>query len=293
MSKKSKFSGIGYVLPALFIIAFAMLGPLIYTIIQSLYKSTLYTPTWQFTGFSQYASLIMEDEFRQSIGHTLIWTVGSVTFQFLVGFAAAMFIHQKFLKGRTGLRILLMVPWVLPSIIGAIVWQWMYNSDFGIINYFLQSIGLVNSSVAWLSDPKVAMNAAIIVNVWKMFPYVMLMIEASLQTVPESIKEAAQIDGARPIRVFFTVTLPHIWGTCTTLILLLVIWTLNAFTFIFVLTGGGPNNATQTLPMYIQKMSFQNYDFGRASAAGTILFIITAFVSIVYMKLVSRDGDKS
>jgi len=284
--------GLLFVLPAVLTIACVMIFPLIYTFLLSFNKSDLYTEAWEFVGLAQYAELFGNSEFISSIFHTFVWTTSSVVLQFVVGFMAAVFINQNFVKFKWLIRIVLMIPWVLPSVISVNIWKWLYHPDFGYINHFLEMIGVISSPINWVADERYAMLSAVIVNVWKMFPLVMLMIEASLQSVPGELKDAAKVDGATGIREFFTVTVPHVASTSYTLVLLLIIWTLNAFTFIFVLTGGGPANSTQVLSMFIYKQAFQNYNFGVAGAASVVLFIITAVLSIIYMKFVMRGGEK-
>jgi len=284
--------GLFFVLPAVLTIACVMIFPLIYTFLLSFNKSDLYTEAWEFVGLAQYAELFRNSEFISSIFHTFVWTTSSVVLQFVVGFMAAVFINQNFVKFKWLIRIMLMIPWVLPSVISVNIWKWLYHPDFGYINHFLEMIGVISSPINWVADERYAMLSAVIVNVWKMFPLVMLMIEASLQSVPSELKDAAKVDGATGIREFFTVTVPHVASTSYTIVLLLIIWTLNAFTFIFVLTGGGPANSTQVLSMFIYKQAFQNYNFGVAGAASVVLFIITAVLSIIYMKFVMRGGEK-
>lgn len=291
MIRASRNPGLYFVLPAVLTIACVMIFPLIYTFILSFNKSDIYTEAWEFVGLAQYVELFKNSDFISSIYHTFVWTASSVIFQFAVGFMAAVIINQYFVKLRWLIRILLMIPWVLPSIISVNIWKWLYHPDFGYLNHFLKTIGIIDTSINWVADEKFAMLSAVIVNVWKMFPFVMLMIEAALQSVPNELKNAARVDGATGIREFFTVTVPHVASTSYTIILLLIIWTLNAFTFIFVLTGGGPANSTQVLSMFIYKQAFQNYNFGMAGAASTVLFIITAAISIIYMKFVMRGGE--
>ncbi|WP_163538162.1 sugar ABC transporter permease [Gracilibacillus sp. YIM 98692] len=290
--KKHKNPGILFVLPALIAIAFVLLYPLLYTFYLSFYKSDLYSDSLEFVGFTQYIELFQNELFINSIKATFIWTFGSVCFQFLIGLFAAVVLSQEFIKYKTLIRILIMLPWVIPSIIGVQIWEWSYHPDFGIINHFLQSAGLISEDIKWLSSQNTALLSAIIVNVWKMFPFVMLMIEASLQSVPNQLKEAARIDGANIVRTFFTVTVPHISTTCYTVILLLVIWTLNAFTFIFALTEGGPAHSSEILSMFIYIFAFQNFEFGKASAASVVLFLFTTMFAIIYITMLMRGDEK-
>lgn len=290
--KKKKRSGINYLLPAVILMAVVMLYPLIYTISTGFFENTLFSDGLKFIGFGQFQKLFTDKVFLQSIGNTFAWTIGSVVFQFLFGFGLAMLLHQEFVKGKTFIRILLMIPWVLPSIIGSAVWKWMYNADYGIINYILKTIRLITHNQTWLSSADTAMIAIIFVNVWKMFPFVLLMIEAALQGVQESLKEAAVIDGANKLAIFRNVTWPAIKMQCYTLILLLTIWTLNAFTFIYNLTGGGPAHKTEVMSMFIYKKAFTEYNFGLASAASTILFILSVLISLFYLRMTKKGADE-
>ena len=183
-----------------------------------------------------------------------------------------------------------MIPWVTPSIIGSAVWKWMYNADYGIINFIFCSLGLIEKNQTWLSNPNIAMWSVIAVNTWKMFPFILLMIEASLQGVSKDLKEAALIDGANVWNIFKNVTWPSIAATCYSTILLMIIWTLNAFTFIYAMTEGGPAHKTEVMAMYIYKKAFMNYDFGIASAASAVLFVLSMAVSLVYLYL-TRDKE--
>ncbi len=285
-SKRLELGNYLYILPALLVVGLVMLVPLIYTLVTSMFKVDIYKNTYTFVWLKNFQSIFTDAVFRQSILNTLRWTAGSVIFQFLVGFGIANILNMDCIRGKSGIRIAVMVPWVLPGVVSALVWQWMYHADFGIINQVLKDIGLINTSINWVSSVNTAMIAAVIINVWKMAPFVILMTEAALQNVPEEQIEAARIDGANNANVFWHVTLPYIAPTCNTVILLLTIWTMNAFTFIYVLTEGGPAHATEILSLFIYRTYFKSYNLGKASAASTILFAVTATVTLFYNKLV-------
>ncbi len=292
--KKSKIKvnkGYLYILPTLLIVAFVMLFPLLYNITLSFFEKTIYSKSWSFVGLEQYQKLLKSATFRGALKNTLVWTFFSVLFQFAIGFICAMLLSQDRVKHKTLIRCLIMLPWVLPSIIGSLTWKWMYHSDYGIINAILVNLGIVDSGIPWTGSKQTALISAIIVNAWKMFPLVLLYIEAILQSVSKELKEAAVVDGAKGFHIFRVVTWPHIAPTCQSVILLLTIWTLNAFTFIFILTGGGPGTSSQVLSMFIYKEAFQNYDFGMAATASTILFLIVSAFATVYILLTSR-GDE-
>lgn len=289
MLNKMKRSGALYVAPAFLVVALVMLYPLIYTLTMGFFKNTLFLKSPVFCGVDQYVKLFGDEIFRGSIVHTLAWTFGSVFFQFILGFAMALILHQAFVKGKTVLRIFLMVPWVLPSIIGSAVWKWMYNADYGVINFIFKSLGIISENRTWLSSPQTAMPSIVAVNVWKMFPFVMLMIEAALQGVSKELKEAALIDGANKFQIFKNVTWAGIRPQCYSVLLLMTIWTLNAFTFVYALTEGGPAHSTEVMAMYIYRKAFTDYDFGLASAASTVLFLLCMCVSFVYIRKTNRE----
>lgn len=286
----NKNSGVVFILPALLLVAAVMLFPLVYNIALSFFEKTIYNAEWKFVGLAQYRELLMDKTFLEALKNTVIWTVFSVAFQFGIGFVCAMVLSQDRVKFRGVWRCLIMLPWVLPSIIGSMVWKWMYHSDFGILNEILIRLGLIDEALPWTGSKELALISAIIVNVWKLFPLVLLYIEASMQSVPKSLEEAAVLDGADGWNVFKVVTWPHIAPTCKTVLLLLTIWTLNAFTFIYVLTGGGPGTSSQVLSMFINKEAFTNFDFGSAATASCILFIFIALFATIYIRT-SMGGE--
>ena len=279
-----------YITPAIAFIAFVMLVPLGYTMVVSFFRMNIFTNELNFVGFDNFRALFSDRIFLLAIKNTFVWTLGSVAFQFLIGFILGNILHMDSIKGKTGIRIALMVPWVLPSVVSVMVWQWMYHSDFGIISELLKRIGLIEKSIPWLSSPNTAMVGAVIINVWKMAPFVILMTEAALQNVSPDLKQAAAIDGANSVQVFRHVTITSIRSTINTVILLLTIWTMNAFTFIYVLTEGGPAHQTEILSIYIHRTYFRAYNMGRACAASTVLFVVTALIALLFNKFViGRD----
>lgn len=287
-----KDTGTLYIVPALLVVASVMLFPLLYNISLSFFEKSIYNPNWNFVGIEQYKMLLTDKGFLNALKNTVIWTFFSVLFQFAIGFICALVLSQDRVRCRGIWRCLIMLPWILPAVIGSMVWKWMYHSDFGILNTILMNLGIIDSALPWTGSKELALISAIIVNTWKMFPLVILYIEAALQSVPGSLHDAAAVDGANVWNRFKVITWPHISGTCKTVVLLLTIWTLNAFTFIFVLTGGGPGTSSQVLSMFIYKEAFQNFNFGRAATASSILFVIVALFSSIYIKsTIGGDED--
>lgn len=285
--------GLGYVyiLPALLVVALVLLMPLCYTLGLSFFDYDLYSRSYSWAGLEQVSTILKDKVFVNALKNTMIWTIGSVFFQFTLGFMLALIVNSSYVKKKTQWRILLMVPWVLPSVVSAMVWKWCYHSDYGIINEVFKRLGLISESISWIGSKETALLSCIIVNVWKMVPFVMLMMEAALQNVSTDLKEAAQLDGANPLQIFWNVTIPEIRTTMNTVICLLTIWTMNSFTFIYLLTEGGPNRQSQTVAIYIYEKAFKNYDFGSASAAATVLFVATAALVYIYNRYAIKGED--
>lgn len=279
-------SGILYIAPAMLIVGCLMIFPLIYTFFLSINNYDAFNGSFKFAGLDLFKKLFADRNFSLAVRNTLVWTVCSVFLQFSGGFLLAVCINQAFIKYKAVKRILLMVPWVMPGVIIALVWTWMYHSDFGIINAMLKGLGLISENINWTSGKNTALLSTIIVNAWKTIPFVMLMIEAALQSVPVELKEAAKADGVTGIKAFAIVDLPHIAPTLSTVFLLLNIWTLNSFTFIFVMTNGGPAHRSEILSMFIYQNAFKNMNFSYSSAAAVVLFLVTAIFAFTYNKYV-------
>jgi multiple sugar transport system permease protein len=263
-----------------------MAAPLCYTLILSFFKTDIFSSRNTFVAFRQFGKLLNDSVFLLSVKNTFFWTLSSVFSQFIIGFMLGYILYQWNIRHKTVVRILLMVPWVMPSIVSAMIWQWSYHPDFGIINEILKRAGLIANSVNWLSSRETALVSAVVVNVWKMVPFVVLYTEAALQGVPAELRDAALVDGATHIQVFWNVTVPYIRATMNTIILLLAVWTMNAFTFIFILTEGGPAHQSEILSLFVYRSAFKNYEFGLASAAATILFVLTAVIALFYNRYV-------
>ncbi len=285
---EKNYWGYVYIAPALLFVFAVMLIPLVYTLIMGFVKTDLFTGKTEFVGVKQFIRIFGDQYFRLAVKNTFLWTVGSVVFQFLIGFIIANILNASQIRGKTIIRILLMVPWVLPSVVSAMVWDWSYHPDYGIINEILKRAGIITQSINWTSSGSTSLISAIIVNVWKMVPFVALMTEAALQGVSQDLKEAARVDGAKSYQVFFHIVIPEISSSINTVILLLSIWTMNSFTFIYLLTEGGPAHSSEILSLYIYRQAFKNYDFGAASAAASVLFVITASIALLYNRFVIR-----
>jgi multiple sugar transport system permease protein len=268
----------------------AVIGyPVLYTFRLSFCKVELGQEATPFVGLANYADVLADPVFGTTVRNTLIWTALSVGFIVALGLLAALVVNERF-PGRMIVRSLILVPWIIPGIVAAVTWKWLYHPDFGVVNDFLLRSGLIASSTNWLADPYRGLYAVVAVNIWKSFPFAMLMLLAGLQSAPEELYDAARVDGANALGRLRYVTLPHLRPVLVVVALLLTIWNMNTFTYIYVLTGGGPVRLTEVLGVYIYNMAFQSFKFGMASAAAGVVFLISTGLSIAYL-LVLRAGE--
>jgi multiple sugar transport system permease protein len=264
------------------------LGLIIWTSFQ---KSTFINPQPVFIGLNNYAALLRTDLFWQVLGQSVYWTVGTVGGQFLVGLAIALLLNQRF-HGRGFLRVLVLVPWVMPGVLTGLLWKFMYDPYFGLVNTVGQGLGLWSGDPALLADKTMVMPALIVAAIWKGAPFSILMYLAALQSRPAEQVEAARIDGANPVQVFRYVTLPSISPVIRSTLLLTIIWTFNYFDLIYVTTGGGPVNATQIAPTYIYQLAFKDANYGRASAFGVLSMLALGLFSVLYLRQL-RAGNRA
>jgi multiple sugar transport system permease protein len=237
-----------------------------------------------FVGDAHYRSLIADSRFQGSVWTTVVFTVSTVLATYACGLAAALLLNRRF-AGSAFVGSALLIPWTMPLVVVAVVWGWLLDYQFGAINYMLERAGLVARQVGFLTDPDVAIWSVGIAQVWRLFPLAMVTLLAALKAIPEELYEAAEIDGATKAQAFRHITLSAIRATTTALILLLGIWAFGrAFTIIFVLTGGGPAGATETLVVQTFLEGFRNFRLERASAMGTVILALSIVFTIFYLR---------
>ncbi len=275
---------LGYflILPALLLIMVLIGGPLSKAVGISLTNSTFVNPVPRFVGLRNFDRLLQDPGFWDIVRTSLIWTLAVVVGQLLLGFATAMLLNTNF-RGRAIARSLIILPWVCPGVIAAIIWRVIADPYLGPINAAPSWIGLPHPVVAWLAQPTTALAAVITAAIWKGTPFSTVMYLAALQGVPTETLEAATIDGAGAWARLRFVILPQTMPVIRILILLTTVWTFNYFELIYIMTQGGPGDATQIFPTYIYKLAFDQIRYGMASAFGMIaLLILTAF-SLLYI----------
>jgi multiple sugar transport system permease protein len=247
------------------------------TVIESFHDSSFIRPQPQFVGLAGYERVFASRDFPEVVRNSIVWTVAVVALQNLLGFLAALLLNRG-LPGQGLLRALVLLPWVLPGVVAAIVWRFMYDPQLGLINSLLIRAGLLEENAAWLADGSTAMAA-----VWKGFPFSTLIYLAALQSVDREQVEAATIDGAGPLRRLFDVTLPAIRGVIVVNIVLTTILTFNYFDMVWVLTRGGPQNATHIFPTKIYEIGFGQFRFGEAATYGVVSILVLAVLVALYI----------
>ncbi len=279
-----------FVAPALVYLALLMFYPLLYTFNLSVFDvnaGNFVRGGAAFVGLQNYMDFISSPDFWSSLLITLVFTVGSLVFQHAIGWAFALFFNLGFpLSGF--LRAIMMVVWVLPAVVSASLWRWMYAGSYGVINALLGLVG-IHTTQSWLTDPNSALPAVIVANIWVGIPFHMMLVYAGLQTIPTTLYEAAAIDGAGAWRRFRSITVPLMKPVVLTALLLGFVHTFKAFDIIYVMTSGGPANATNVLSIDVYKLSFDYFRLGDGAAAANVLLVIPLLLSIWYLFLRRRE----
>lgn len=238
-----------------------------------------------FAGLDNYKEIFTNQIFLQSIGNTVKWTVVNVVVQLIVAMLLALALNQK-LKGRSLFRTLILVPWAVPHAIAAMTFTFLYNANVGIINILAEKLGVITESVSWLGNVGSAFWCVVIVAIWKGIPFQMIFILAALQGIPEEVYESAEIDGANRWQTFWRVTLPIIKEPLAISTILNLIGIVSCFNTIWLMTGGGPLYSTEIIYTFAYREAFINHNFGTASAAAVVLFILTTLFSGIYLRMV-------
>jgi multiple sugar transport system permease protein len=268
-------------IPYVVFLALLVLYPIIANFVISLQADGLWT-------LKNYQQVFKEPVFAKVAFNTVIWTVGSVVLQLLVGFVLALLLNQDF-RGRAFFRsIILVLPWATPDIVVGVAWQWMYNDMYGVLNDILFRLGIIDYYLPWLADQDLARLAVIIANTWKGFALSAMFYLAALQTVPHELYEASEVDGANVFQKFLNVTWPILRPFVVTTTMLTTIWTINYFPLIFTMTGGGPANATDTFVTYAYRTAFRFLDFNRSAAMSSFTFVLVFLISLLYLRALSR-----
>jgi len=273
-----------FLLPTILIMAAINLYPFINGMVRSLHSYRILTQSFVFTGVRNFQMLLQDDLFWKAFLNSLTWVATCVSAQFVLSMILAMVLNSRELIARRTIRTLVLIPWAMPPVVVALTWRYML-ADRGPLNAILGALGVANPP-SWLLDPTVALWACILVTVWMNIPFMTVMLLAGLQSVERSLHEAAAIDGANFLQTTFRVTLPAIKKVALVVVTLMSIWTFNMFDIVFVLTNGGPGNASLTLPLFAYQNAFFYYQMGYAAAVGIIMMACLLLLIFFYIRQV-------
>lgn len=277
-----------FIAPAVLLVALLMYYPMVQAFIESLYTTAFLSPKPVFIGFENYREMFRDPGFWQILRNSLSWTLFVVLFQNLTGLASAVLLDQN-LPGQGLVRALVLLPWVLPGVVTALLWRFMYDPQLGLVNSLLLSGGLVTKSFAWLAQPQTALLAVMVAAVWKGFPFSTVIYLAALQGVDTQQLEAAELDGANVWQRFLHVTIPSMSAIIRLNLLLTTLFTFNYFDLIWVTTRGGPVGSTQIFPTKIFELGFGQFRFGEAAAYGIVSALILSAFAVFYLRELTRE----
>ncbi|GAA0181810.1 sugar ABC transporter permease [Clostridium sediminicola] len=281
---KKKYAAYGYVLPAILILVMLLLYPIIRVIGYSFFDNVLVVKESTFVGLKTYVELFQDEKFINSSWNTLVFTLFSVIFHVILGLTFAQLLNRKMNRiALSFFRTIFILPWIFTAAVVAVNWQ-LILSPLGIVNYILKNIHIISANIEWFGDPKIAMVSLIIVNIWRGYPFMMISLLAGLQSIPSSLNEAANVDGANAFQRFIHITIPQLKPILISVGLLDIIFTLRLFPLIWLTTGGGPVGATETMATYLYKLAFYEYEYSKASALAVIILLFTSVIAVFYGK---------
>lgn len=275
-----------FLLPALSFYFVFELFPIFYSLYISFFEWHIIGDV-RFVGLENYLKMFSDPVFIVALRNTFIYTIVTVPTQIFFGLAIALLLNQK-IRGKVTFRALYYIPVITSWTVVSLIWKWIYDPVYGFLNYVLLSLGAIREPVRWLQDPSVALCAVMLVTIWKGIGWNMVIFLAGLQTIPQSLYDAALIDGANRWRRFRYITLPLLRPVIATVTVLLTIGALNAFVQIYILTAGGPLHSTEVINTYLYKNAFSYLNFGYASSMALFLLTLTLTISIVQRKVLSK-----
>jgi ABC-type sugar transport system permease subunit len=292
LAQQDALIGLALLLPSLLIILGISLQPIISTLFLSLFETTRGINAEQtFVGLGNYLTLLRDPVFWITIGRTLYFTLVSVGLELILGLAIAQLIHSH-PPGWKFLRTSLIIPWAVPTIVNGTMWRWIYNADYGALNGLLLQLGIIDRYIPWLTKPDVAMNLVIIADIWHSVPFVALILQAALATLPADLEEAAAVDGANALQRFLLIRLPLLRPAILVVLVIRTVEAFRVFDIIYVITNGGPANGTVTISYltYLEMFSFGH--LGRGSALSFLISLFTLVMAFIYIRFLYRPDEK-
>ena len=282
---KDRHMWVLFVLPGVLLLVLVLGFPAITSISYSIQPENKEVASYT---FSHYVNLTKDPFFTSTFCNTAIFVSLSVAAHMVLGLAVAMVLNSA-LPAKPLFRIIALLPWVVPDVVAGIIWKWMYDPIYGALNDVLLKMGLINAPIEWLSNPNLALFSVILVNLWRGFPFVMLILLAGLQAIPQQLYEAAAIDGATKAQSFFHITIPGLKKMIVVALALDIVWEVRRFGLIQSMTHGGPGVLTEVLSTYTYKQYFQFFRFEYASAIAVIMTIVLLAASLPYIWMISQE----
>lgn len=284
--------GVLFVVPFVVLAAFFMVYPVVEAIRMAFFSYNPLRPDLTtFAGLANFEFIFRDPLFWDSFRQATVWTFLSIVFQTIFGVGIALLLHQA-LPGMAIFRGLLLFPYIVPTVVIALIWRWIFNPEIGVVNHALLAAGLISAPIYWLSTPDMAMASTIMLNVWKYTPFVVICVLARLQTVPLELYDAAKVDGAGIFRRFLDVTLPQLKEVLIVVVVFRTIWTFNKFEEIYLLTKGGPGTSTFNLAVYAFEQSIASLKLGVGAATGVVMMVMLFLGSIVYLRVSGFGADE-
>lgn len=284
-SHKDKLFLFTIISPALLLLFFSIFLPILKSIYMSFFEVSLtHMSNPIFSGLSNYVKVIKEGEFFHSLKVTVIYVVCIVLLQFILGMILSLLLNKEF-AGRRLIRSLVLIPWIVPTIVVALIWMWIFQADYGLMNYILMKIGLLSEPTKWVAHPQLALIAVMIAALWRQLPFMATMLLAGMQGIPQELREAGTIDGASRFQLFFYIILPYMKNVIRTVTLVAVIENFKMFPLFWIMTAGGPMNKTTTLAVLSYQTSFIQLDLGKGAAIGTLWLLLLLCISFIHNRL--------
>src|SRR5574340_568088 len=291
LTQQDALVGLVLVLPALILILAIALQPIISTLYFSLFELQRGVgAVGRFAGLGNYANLLSDPVFWETIGRTVYFPVVSVGIELVLGLAVAQLIHAH-PPGWKFLRTSLIIPWAVPTIVNGTMWRWIYNADYGALHGLLVQLGIIHKYIPWLTMPNVAMNLVIMADVWHSVPFIALILQAALATLPLDLDEAAEVDGATAIQRFLLIRLPLLRPAILVALIIRTVEAFRAFDIIYVITNGGPAFGTVTISFLTYLETFSYGHVGRGSALSFLISLFTMLMAFLYIRFLYRPEE--
>ena len=293
MMKKKKFQYQPFILlaPAILIVILIIGYPVVRAVVLSLYKYDLTNLQGvKFVGLQNYIDIFTKDPaFWPAFKNTVIWVSVTVISQLLLSLLLANILN-KFFIGRGIVRSVVLIPWVTPCVLISLMWAWIFNGNYGVMNEILQKLHLINENVAWIAQPNTALWIQILAMIWQGIPFFTIMILAAMQSVPRELYESASVDRASRIKQYFYITIPGIASTIVSTVMIRLIWVFNNVDIIYTMTGGGPGYSSLTLSVYTYLQAQKSMKFGYGSAVAIIGAVFMSIVIFIYLRITREQG---